>query len=819
MRETINNLAKGIINTPIPEIKLIPDVARARLPVNAEAGFGVEVRSSNGQSIKGVCFCDDKRVKFSGFTFAGRNIPLTLKINTFGLQDGDFIKGNIVLITNAGEILYPYEFEIFSQKSDADFSDLSSGTADIFLDNPLTYDLRESHDKIPLCNEKFPIDEDSFAEMIRDMIRSKDESAFAFKAYKEAIKRKLNITHLFESYLDAYPDLSDEKMPREVLLYFSYESNLSLEEKEKLFSNIIRFEDTKSELFESYSHRISVFGMTSALSGRMNERLFFIYDRILLSDMVDLKAAQILPDILSCRLIKTEETKAKFLTVSYSWLNIKVIAKIVDGRCFVPVYFNDVIYNFYSGDVNKADLRSFKERELIDVKFTEDKLFDKPEILAKCFKICPEHEMFLAMNCLKIAENGIKHGFEQKQVTEALKTNLFNKSFRNKLIFALCNTKSDTSWTSLLVPSDYNCDTKGMIFKSFINDSRYLDAYKLIMNQGYDIASLKDLSLMTEGLILDPVSDQIREDITKCCKFLFDKEEAKDLILKYLCKNYSGSIEDMLRIESFALRNNIALFSLPEKILTFELFTGNHKDIDRAFKVYVNQGDYDEMVVRAYLYVRSEEYFLKNEKVDEGILMDALEGYLRKKDDPEKVPYLLSMALTSYYADKSELTDMEIGLCQKLTDMLISKGYVFGYTKKLAKKIQIPEEISWKYYIEYKSISGGKPRLMIRILPDDETYHESDIRRVYKNIYLMSTVLFMGDQLSYLIYEGENNQKPATFGTIKVSKLHETGDGRMKYINKLADAIENRDIETLRDDMLEYTEHVFLSEKLFGLGE
>ena len=48
------------------------------------------------------------------------------------------------------------------------------------------------------------------------------------------------------------------------------------------------------------------------------------------------------------------------------------------------------------------------------------------------------------------------------------------------------------------------------------------------------------------------------------------------------------------------------------------------------------------------------------------------------------------------------------------------------------------------------------PVLRVRVLPDEEDFHEEEMRMVYKGIYVKQKVLFEGEIMEYEIYEEEN---------------------------------------------------------------
>ena len=76
--------------------------------------------------------------------------------------------------------------------------------------------------------------------------------------------------------------------------------------------------------------------------------------------------------------------------------------------------------------------------------------------------------------------------------------------------------------------------------------------------------------------------------------------------------------------------------------------------------------------------------------------------------------------------------------------------------KKLAAYTDLPGDILDKEIIEYHGAPDRVPVLRVRVLPDEEDFHEEEMRMVYKGIYVKQKVLFEGEIMEYEIYEEEN---------------------------------------------------------------
>ncbi|WP_367566090.1 DUF5717 family protein [Lacrimispora sp.] len=112
MRERINRLSKGIIDSEIPKIKVTPsgidDVVRSGGAARRE----VVVTSENNLHIKGLAYSSNYRVRLLNGAFGGTYNHLVYEINSNYLEDGDVIKGAFYLVTNGGEREVPYSFRV-----------------------------------------------------------------------------------------------------------------------------------------------------------------------------------------------------------------------------------------------------------------------------------------------------------------------------------------------------------------------------------------------------------------------------------------------------------------------------------------------------------------------------------------------------------------------------------------------------------------------------------------------------------------------------------------------------------------------------------
>lgn len=804
-----------------PVIEIMPESFSDTLSAGREYPFIVDLLSTNGIGIKGVCFADEPRIRTEQTTFVGRRVNVSFRINTEGMKVGEALKGDLVLMTNGGEFLVPYEFAVVQEfPQTGSFSETAEIPAESVTENPLqirqlpgTPSEEPESEELRILEENLPEDEPLFEGVLGALIRAGDISRYAFCMYREAIRRGLDVTRLYESYVHAYPEDSQESMPREVLLYFSYGQDADRGILRKLYKNILLHVDPDTDIYGEYESAISDYAVNCAFGRLIDRDLALLYDRMIDPGMIDMKAAEILPDIFKCRRIRLISGEADYLVVRYPEMKNGIRAVLTGGETYVPVYFKNADIRFFLNGSPKDQTSS--------VRFESEELFHKPEIIRRCFELVPGHRMLLLSAAKEISSRGVSGENEKAILVRAMEELDLSRAFRDRLIWILSEAGGDTGWLEILNREDYSSEAGSRLFSLFVREGNLRRAYELLWICGIGNVDPEDAAALISGIIsagAAPSGDsEAAISFMKLCKYLYDLGLADEAVLGLMTREYEGSIREMLRVLRSAEDEGIDPAGLPEKLLSCMLFTGENEHLDEAFAPYIRGGNYSDLIVRAYFTVRSADSFL-NEKDETGsIFSEALFSYARAVGDPLSLPLIYQLALTRLCSETEGLEEADLEICRKLTDDLIRQGLVFCYTKKLRKKIRIPEEICRRFYVEYHASSDAAPRMLARISPDEEEYHEVEMQRVYKNVYVMSVVLFKGDELHYLVYDSASAKEASEEGIISVIKFHRQSDALFENLNSMTKAVENKDIDTLKDNMLSYVENAEMLKELFKL--
>lgn len=836
MKDKINRLARGIMDAEAPEIRLMPEQFSDVLPAGGCKHFDIDIESPDGSNLKGLCYCDHPRVELETRIFVGRRSHISLRVDTSGCERGAEIDGRIALITNAGEFSIPYHFAVTASAASGGTGnvalDAEAGTEERGIsaeeteglmqggeqaapgtsssDTSLDPVLQISSPYLAFLAAHFPEDNELMSSLCALLIREDAKDAFAFCAYREAVRRGLTITRLYESYVCAFPEGYEEEIPRQILFYFSFDNTLPPGPRAVVYRDVLLHADPDSELYRIYEPQIRAFSMECMFEGRIDACIAVLYDRMIYPDMIDQKAAKRLPDLLkSCRIVCAQRNMRNVI-IHYPELETEERYAGRDGVFYAPVYFDNAVISFedaYGRRYTKLD-------------YMKKQLLQKPGLLRRCFSLVPYHPMLKLSAAREIAKKGILEETQKQIVCDVLKTLPLSVPMQERLVEKLCAYGGSLDWLPLVDMENIGPDARQAVVTCLIHAGEMQKALELLRAYGFEIAGALDRSRLVIEMIRTgnaPVSEgEANPFFLSLCRNSFDEGEREPLLLAFMTKYYESSTEDMYEVMLAAEQGLAPLYELPEKILAAKLFAGTRTHIDETFVRYVRCCRQQEVIVRAYFTVRSTDYFSAGQDVARETF-EALYSYINAADDAEKLPSIYLLALTKHYASRETLLPDELLLCQKLTDLLIADGLVFHYTKQLSQKISVPEEICERYYIEYHGRKEAPPKLFVKL--GVASFQQEEMTRVYQGIYVWSTVLFLADELTYRIYDGAHADEPAEEGQICVKKLHTGGSGRYAMLNRMMCALLSGDVSALKEEMQDYLLQDKINRALFTVRE
>lgn len=666
------------------------------------------------------------------------------------------------------------------------------------------------------------------------MIRGECRQEKDFPWYEQALKEQLSLTRLYEYYLYSLPTDYKQAIPKEVLLYFSYDTDLDRKSRAVLYANIIGYVNSDSAIYREYQKEMGRFAVEQVLQSRIDSSLAVIYDAMIYEDMVDASIAQVLPSILKSYKITVNNPKMRQVVVRYEELMEEGVYPIQDGVAYVPVFSDRSCIMFQDSYGNRY----------MDVSHIKVPVLDRPELEKKCFEVYPEHSMLLIGECRKLAA---KETLEEEnlavleQAVKKLKLHPLYKSILTGQVIGYYRKMAEDEMSGTGAAeagmSGAEPDGTGMsavkqtglasIDESVLSGRQRTEYCEVLISYGYDREaygvlceylcdiSLRHLQKLCSHMILDQLFGQ-DELLQKLAFHVYEQDMADSVILDYLCEHFNGTSGQMLGLLMKGTREHVETYDLEERLLAQMLFTGQTEQIDRVFARYIKKNT-GELLVRAYFTVKSGEYFLHDVPADE-MVFQYLEAMVCGTEHREKLSTMYLLALSKYYASLGTLTQEQKELCQNIVDILLGQGMVFPHFKQLADQVRIPEDVLNKAMIQYIGRKDSRVDLQIRIRPQEEVFHSDEMERMYQGIFVRQKVLFDGETLEYRIYEQQGDERVLKMeGSVACDRKDGQKESRFKLLNEMSMCLRLKEEAGLKKAMEEYVQKTAVVEELFGL--
>lgn len=112
MKEKIERFARGEFDEYLPVLELPKKPLYWEMePEDIFSGY-LKFHSVNGIRVRGYVICTDGNLKIHTSQFFGKNVKIEFTYSSKNVQAGDKKRGKLILITNAGEFVVPFEVQI-----------------------------------------------------------------------------------------------------------------------------------------------------------------------------------------------------------------------------------------------------------------------------------------------------------------------------------------------------------------------------------------------------------------------------------------------------------------------------------------------------------------------------------------------------------------------------------------------------------------------------------------------------------------------------------------------------------------------------------
>ena len=636
-----------------------------------------------------------------------------------------------------------------------------------------------------------------------------------FEWYRAGVNAKLRITNLFEYYMMSLDIDRPQELPRTVLMYFSYQTNLDYEHSAYLYDYILQHADKLGDIYDVYRPRMEQFVVEQITKEHINRPLANLYNRLMQPGMITQETSGPLSKLLFSHLIRVEDSRLKKVYV-YQPGNLWPAEYVLTNR--------QTWAALYGGNYTIVFEDAWNNRYIRTVEYTIEKLMIPGKYLRMLIPYLdqsPELDLYL---CENEREESVQEGISRAlrvldsgYAVPAVRRELYLRVL--KYYYDADNMRSLDEYLRMIPGDELNMEERSNVVQYMVLRGQ-LELARTWLNQyGPYFIDPKVLvrlisPLMEKGNMMeDPL-------LTSAAAYAFRREKYDGTVLKYLTLYYKGLTKNMRDIWKAARAFDVDCYKLSETILIQMLYTGafvgEKMDI---FNHYISQVPKLE-VEEAFLAQCSFDYFVKERVTERDVFREIKHMYLRQ----EPVQRVCKLALLKYYAETPADMDKEgEQLAETFLKEFMTEGIHLEFFKDFRKFSWVQQELADKTVVEYRADPQSRASIHYVITHDggdSEEYVSEYMREVYGGVCFKEFILFFGESLQYYITEERDGGEPqlTESGTLQKSDIRIDGiDSRYQLVNDIVISRTLQDMETMDNLLEEYYRKDFLNGRLFRL--
>ncbi|MCM1112456.1 MAG: DUF5717 family protein [Muribaculum sp.] len=639
-----------------------------------------------------------------------------------------------------------------------------------------------------------------------------------FTWYEAGVAAQLRITNLYEYYMMSLDLQTAQELPRIVLMYFSYQSNLDLAHSAFLYWYVVRHKEELGELYENYRPRMEHFVVDQILKERINRHLAGLYQELLVPAMIDEQTAGPLSRLLMAHQIVVEDLRLKKVIVYQPGSLCENVYPLQDGCVWVPLYGNDSTVLFED---------AYGNRFVKDVEYTMEKLMRPGKYLRMISGLVAdslELDLYLMdretdLSSAEVWERTIRLSRDERvepQIRRTLYLRLLEHYYETDNMRALDECLE-------AVPVElFTLSERAEVLHYMVLRGRNEEAWGWILEFGPSFVEQKTLMRLVSEQILETDG---REDaqLAEAALYAFRQGKYDSRMVQYLAEYAQGSTRDLRDIWKAARSFEVDAYRLSERMLLQMLFSGAFVgEKTEIFEYYVSRGA-NVRIEKAFL-ARCAYGYLVRERLTEAVFFKEIRRLYLQQEEIQKV---CKLAFLKYYAENAgELAAEETPVVKAFLQEMLTEKIHLNFFRRFAERKLISEnmlrEMLDKTIVEYRTRPGAKVSIHYVVMREDgeaSEYLTEPMREVTGGLCFKEFVLFFGESLQYYITEERDGEEQLTeSGNLQRSDIRgNDADWRYEMLNDILISRTLEDYDTLDELMEEYRRREYLGEHLFAL--
>lgn len=576
----------------------------------------------------------------------------------------------------------------------------------------------------------------------------KNDTCF-HKWFELGIENKLRLTGLYEAYLITMDDRQISPVPKIIQMYFSFDNKLPYRKLAVLYNNIIAAKETEPEVYHKYRKAMGRFAMDQAQLRHIDDNLAVLYEDMLELGFINEELSAAFSDIIYTHKLIVFDKRIVRAIIYQNEMKEPQIVPVTDQCAYFELFSNDYVILF-------EDSRGY--RYVKSISYRLQRLMDAEKYLDRCISLSPDRPQYIVSHFKHVRDYSDFTKDDLKLFKPVFYSESFSDSYKAVMgyrILKYCQLHDYEDYVRPFLQS-VNFDTlqkdaRKYLIDMLVSNRLYEKAYDMAMEYGIDmLAAASKVVLCENALKVQHVDDDFMVQLSISA---FKTGKYSDLVLKYLCENYTGPTDELINLWHAADKFSISSMKLDERILEQGIYTQIEPEkISDIFMEYYKRAG-NEKLILAYISLVAHGYLHSG-----GCKADFIFDIIEKRFIGNRtLNDACQLALLKHFAEKTDITQAELEIEDTLLKYYIYNNMYFDFFARLDYRLLEKYFLYDKAFLQYESTPGTHVVLHYSRDEDGEEFNSEDMVEMYDGIYVKTFVIFFGELIRYYITEEHDN--------------------------------------------------------------
>ena len=638
----------------------------------------------------------------------------------------------------------------------------------------------------------------------------KNDTCF-HKWFELGIENKLRLTGLYESYLLTMNDRQISPVPKVIQMYFSFDNKLPYRKLAVLYNNIIAAKETEPEVYHKYRKAMGRFAMDQVQLRHIDDNLAVLYEDMLELGFINEELSAAFSDIIYTHKLIVFDKRIVRAIIYQNEMKEPQIVPVTDQCAYFELFSNDYVILF-------EDSRGY--RYVKSISYRLQRLMDAEKYLDRCISLSPDRPQYIVSHFKNVRDYSDFTKDDLKLFKPVFYSESFSDSYKAVMgyrILKYCQLHDYEDYVRPFLQS-INFDTlqkdaRKYLIDMLVSNRLYEKAYDMAMEYGIDmLAAASKVVLCENALKVQHVDDDFMVQLAISA---FKTGKYSDLVLKYLCENYTGPTDELINLWHAADKFSISSMKLDERILEQGIYTQIEPEkISDIFMEYYKRAG-NEKLILAYISLVAHGYLHSG-----GCKADFIFDIIEKRFIGNRtLNDACQLAILKHFAEKTDITQAELEIEDTLLKYYIYNNMYFDFFARLDYRLLEKYFLYDKAFLQYESTPGTHVVLHYSRDEDGEEFNSEDMVEMYDGIYVKTFVIFFGELIRYYITEEHDNSiEVKESNRLTCNNIPGDNDhSRYNLINEMIISDTLSDETTLKSNIDEYKRLDAATKQLFKL--